>query len=100
MRRIEIISIRCTSHKHDEVKDALTEFLETATGPRPRVRLFGSVAAPTDLSVHIDTTGTQKTEGESPIGIHMANMLRRFGLVNHDVWTEIEMHEIDTGEGT
>jgi len=59
-------------------------------GRSPKIVTYSRVLIDTDYSIHI-IHDSGKVEGQgSALGLHLANTLKAFGLVNHSVWGEIK----------
>ena len=89
MEQLEIIEVRSAGLTHAAILKDLAGIIETAGSEpgEPNLRIYGHSSVETDVAVHIRHVRTEALDGGSPLGYHLAGHLRRFGLVNHDVWT-------------
>ena len=92
MKQREIIELRSVGPRRDTVEQALKEMLvSSTTGPEGYdVTLFRHAEVETDLAVHIVCEGRTVLHDGSRLGHHLVEFLRRFGLVNHDLWISME----------
>ena len=68
-----------------EVIDMLSELNDSETSVS--AELYCSMSLPTDFSVHLDYFAPEKNKSPSVIGQHLAEALKKFGLISHSVWS-------------
>ena len=54
----------------------------------PDFRIYGNSEVDSDLSIHLLHSAKNPDPKQSPLGYHIASMLRTFGLVSHTTWLE------------
>lgn len=54
----------------------------------PNFRIYENSDIVTDLSIHLFHSTKKPGKNQSPLGYHIASMLRSFGLVSHTTWME------------
>jgi hypothetical protein len=92
MKWIEILELRCAGRNQDTLKSEMKQLLEDVQteGAEQRVQTFSHFTISTDFSIHLfHDTKTVPPSGGSPLGLHLASSLKRYGLVNHSIWFEM-----------
>jgi len=54
------------------------------------VRIFSRVNLHTDFSLHLEWQFKKLPSGASPLGLHLAQILKDYGLINHTLWKKEE----------
>ena len=92
MKWLEIIHLRSIKEKPaklaKEIKSSLVE--HSLKGDPFHVQVFIHHTLTMDLSIHLqqETVGDQRPTAE--LGLALAEGLKEYGLVNHDVWMGFE----------
>ena len=87
MTHLEIVELRSFDHRQEDIRRALDDLLDASQESGVSgIRVYRHTTVETDLSIHILHEDRTPLSGGSPLGFHLANFLRKFGLVNHDLW--------------
>lgn len=90
MKWLEIIELRTGSYQ----RQALEQYLERLQHElerdlnHPKFRIYENSDIDGDLSIHLLHSTKRPDQEQSPLGYHIASMLRTFGLVSHTTWME------------
>ena len=88
MKWLEIIELRTANRITKELKRSLDELI---TGVRheqgsPKINVFLSFSVNGDFSVHLTHNLEEPNASGSVLGIRIADALKAFGMVNHQIW--------------
>jgi hypothetical protein len=75
-------------HMLEELKMDLTESSDVHN-----VKFFSNLSVENDFSIHLVHKSSLPETGGSPIGLYITSSLREFGLVNHQIWCEMDRNE-------
>ena len=91
MKYIEIIRLRTTGNYSDEIVQKLMEIMDTkkATDNRCNMNFFKNTPFQTDLLVLIVYYADMIDPHGSRTGRELCEALKKFGLINHTIWTEL-----------
>lgn len=90
MEWLEIIELRTGSdnrHELDLYLNSLSSDLERDNS-HPSFRIYQNSDIAYDLSIHLFHSTKKPDQKQSPLGYHIASVLRTFGLVSHTTWME------------
>jgi hypothetical protein len=90
MRWIEIIKLRSAgkgSGLLEELPLPMGEFIQNGV---VEMKIYRHAALDTDLSVHLHWKSEWPEQNGSPLGLHLAQVFKDFGLVDHSIWIEEE----------
>ena len=90
MKWLEIIELRTGSDNRyalEQYLNSLCHDLESDPN-HPRFRIYENSDIESDLSIHLFHSTKKPDQKQSPLGYHIASMLRTFGLVSHTIWME------------
>ena len=85
MRILEVIHLRMAG---DDPK-TLAELVRTAVGDAadsPDLRIYHHARVEDDLLVHLYREATDQRNRASELGLRLASLLRKHGMVEHSVW--------------
>ena len=88
MKWLEIIELRTANRITGELKRSLNELISSARQEHdpPIISIFSSYSINGDYSVHLLHRQQEPGAGGSVLGLRIADALRSFGMVNHQVW--------------
>jgi hypothetical protein len=78
------LSVECRKVLRDIMTDAKDEEEITA------VSVLENTLNENDIAILIYWKGEPKHSGKSIFGLHVVEALKRFGIINHDVWKEMK----------
>jgi hypothetical protein len=90
MKWLEIISLRSLSDNQEQIKEQLHELLLDVMNHESRASLtiYSRVLIDSDFNIHLQHEGEEIETKGSSLGIYIASLLKKFGLVNHSVWVQ------------
>ncbi len=90
MKWLEIIELRSVGSNRELLKRQLKALIDEAhkKAEQQAIKVYNHVAIDTDFSIHLLHDSKEADIGGSPLGLHLASALKKFGLVNHSVWVE------------
>ena len=91
MKYIELIRLRTTGHYSDEIVQILMERMDTMkeTDNRCNMHFFKNTPLKTDFLCLIVYNADIIDLDGSLIGRELCELLNKFGLINHTIWTEL-----------
>ena len=92
MRWIEIIELRSTDRNKERLDlklRGLISDIDKTSNPRT-IRAYSHVMINTDFTIHLQHNSKKPEYGGSRLGLNIAAALKEFGLVNHNVWVEMQ----------
>jgi hypothetical protein len=99
MTWIEIINARLTGvSKPWELKGLFSEIrahVEVRAGKMVRLAFFRNNLVENDWSIHIRWKTRTKPTGKTELGIKLAEILTSFALVDHSIWVEEQLNDLD-----
>ncbi len=92
MMWLEVIHVRVTDQECDRLLPIFTDLLKEIREKEncKKVQLFRRALLKNDVCLHLYHDSENAGVEGSPVGLHLATMLKPFGMVNHTVWTEKE----------
>lgn len=96
MKWLEVIELRSASSnlKNFEPRlKTLMEELHNETKMR-KIIIYNRFSIDSDYSIHIHHDTNEAEINRSPMGLHLAAILKELGLVNHTVWIENKSENI------
>ena len=92
MSWIEVIHVRSIQSKHaliaDHVHRLISEIREQNS--MMKINAFSRCNLKTDHCLHLHHQSEQVMKSGSKIGNHLADELKKYGLVNHSIWRKYE----------
>jgi hypothetical protein len=90
MKWLEVIKLRSAGKDSGSLNELLLLMDKFSQRGLVETKIYRHAALETDLSVHLrwDSEWPERT-GSSP-GLHLAQALKEFGLVDHSIWIEEE----------
>lgn len=92
MKWLEIIELRTANRLTKQLKRSLHDLVYKVAKERglPKISVFSSFAIDGDFSIHLIHYRHPPTPSGSVLGIHIADALKSYGMVNHQIWCGIE----------
>ncbi|MFC1693007.1 hypothetical protein ACFL1R_05845 [Candidatus Latescibacterota bacterium] len=91
MRWLEIIELRSATSKWKkmatQIKKMITD-LNRDTGNHS-LTAYSQAMIENDFSIHLTHESCSVEKNGSSLGLHLASVLREYGMVNHSVWIEL-----------
>ena len=96
MKWLEIIELRTANRITKELKRSFDELISGVKQEQdsPKISVFSSFSVDGDFSVHLTHNLEEPNAGGSVLGIRIADALRAFGMVNHQIWCGIKNERI------
>jgi hypothetical protein len=88
MSRLEIIHLRTAGRASADLAVQVREAIGPEIDGPGVVAIYRRCGLDTDVAIHIKDRG--ETGGPSLLGLHLAEALGAFGLVEHSVWEELK----------
>lgn len=90
MKWLEIIELRSVNSNRELLKSQLRNLINEAEqeAKKQAIKVYSRVMVDTDFSIHLFHNSKKATSDGSPLGMHLASVLKEFGLINHSVWIE------------
>jgi hypothetical protein len=90
MKWIEIITLRSNGNVQ---KSLIPELLKPVAEDKERgglvsMKIYRNPWIDTDMSIHLHWESTRVEQHGSAMGLHLTQILKEFGLVNHSAWVE------------
>lgn len=94
MQWLEIIELRTGSDNRESLWQLLKDISKELShqADKPLFRIYSSFSVDSDFSVHLIHRHSRPDLMGSPIGLQIASSLRDFGLLNHQIWCEMDNH--------
>ena len=95
LKTLEIIHLRLAGDSPETLVDMIRKAIRSAPGSM-KVRIYRHRELETDLVVHLHREVNGLGYHASNPGLHLASVLREYGMVEHSVWvedTEREQHD-------
>lgn len=91
MKCLETIDLRTSGVDSDVLDNTLARLTDELNREYEhyRVTLYRHLAVKTDWSIHIYYHSETPPASLSPVGSLISSALRKYGLVNHGIWSEI-----------
>lgn len=90
MKSVEIIALRASGTDRAKLNSMLARVVEEigeAAG-KDGFSAYRRLMVDTDFSIHLVHDSAQGQDGRSPLGLHLASMLKEYGLVSHSIWVD------------
>jgi hypothetical protein len=88
MKWIEIIKVRNAGKAPESLKGFLSGLLRNAPPGLIGARICRHAQWETDWSLHLRWESKKAEKNGSALGLHVAQALKEFGLVDHSIWIE------------
>jgi hypothetical protein len=91
---LEIVDVRAGEKNQNLLELQLEKLIHEVDhlAPPIKVSIYHHNAFKTDFSIHLIYHYNKKYELGSPLGLYLTSALKEFGLVSHNMWTEITSH--------
>ncbi len=91
MKWLEIIELRTANRITRELKRSFDELISGVKQEHdsPKISVFTNFSVDGDFSIHLTHNQKEPNAGGSVLGIRIADALRAFGMVNHQIWCGI-----------
>ena len=92
---LEIIELRTgTSNMEnlEKVLQKIAEALKNGSDPR-KIKIYRSYSVHGDFSIHLVHKSTEPDKRGSQLGLHLATSLKKFGMLNHQIWHEMKSNQ-------
>ncbi len=89
---LEIIELRTGTNNTENLEKVLqkiVEALKNESDPR-KIKIYRSYSVHSDFSIHLAHKLTKPDKRGSQLGLHLAASLKKFGLLNHQIWHEMK----------
>lgn len=92
MKWIELISLRSIHKDREWLECGLNELIDKVKRENGdlTITLYKRVLVDSDIGVHISHNSGKIENGGSRLGLHLAAVLKEYGMVHHSIWIEIE----------
>jgi hypothetical protein len=90
MKWLEIIKLRSAGKDSGLLEELLLSVGKSSHSGLRKMKTYHHVALELDLSVHLHWESVRPEQNGSPLGLHLAQALKEFGLIDHSVWIEEE----------
>jgi hypothetical protein len=90
MKWLEIIELQTVEDNYELLDKVLDDLIETIDykGNPPAIKTYRHKTVETDIYIKLLHDSEQADIRESLLGLSLASALRKFGLVNHNIWIE------------
>lgn len=99
MNRLEVIHLRCLTHKYNEVHRMIKELIRDGNSSMTlaHMKIYSRRNLSTDISFHIHYSAGDRSQMDTA-GIKIASALKGYGLVRHTIWDVLEMDHGDADQ--
>ncbi len=90
MKWLEVIELRSLRGKIEIIEPEIRELIGQIKAGREEltINVYRGFTNEGDLSIHLRHETDPSEPGKSNLGLHLAALLRDFGLIHHNVWIE------------
>jgi len=88
MKWIEIIRLRSAGKAPETLNALFSAFTKNVLPGLTETRICRHVLWETDWSLHLEWESEKAEKNGSALGLHLAQALKEFGLVDHSIWIE------------
>ncbi|MFO7461739.1 MAG: hypothetical protein R6X07_14060 [Desulfatiglandales bacterium] len=88
MKWIEIIRLRSSGKVPEPLEGFLWGLKKEASPGLTRARIYRHANWQTDWALHLHCDSEEPEKNGSALGLHVAQALKEFGLVDHSIWIE------------
>ncbi len=92
MSWLEVIHLRMTDRQKEQCTLTVQHLVNEAKreGVCRKIKLYKRELVDTDLSIHLIYDTQQVEMSGSSLGIRIATALKKFGMINHTVWSGMQ----------
>ena len=92
MKWVEIITLRSTGNDLEalDIKSLVAIKDDYPAGKLEQIIVYKRYAMDTDLSMHLHWNSNRVEPAGSKLALHLMQLLKEYGLVNHSIWREEE----------
>jgi hypothetical protein len=88
MNWMEIIRLRSAEKAPESLKGLLSGLTRKGQPGLVEARLYRHASWETDWTLHLHWDSEKPEENGTALGLHLAQALKEFGLVDHSIWIE------------
>jgi len=90
MKWLEIIELRSVESNRELLESQLQKLINEVDKETKKqaIKVYSHTTVETDFRIHLLHDSKEADISGSPLGLHLASALKKFGLVNHSVWVE------------
>ena len=95
MKWLEIIELRSTTSNRlllESQLHGIVNNLDKET-QKHKITAYSHVMIDNDFSIHLTHDSKNIEKNGSSLGLHLASLLKEYGMVNHSVWIELKKEE-------
>jgi hypothetical protein len=92
MKWLEIIELRTVDSNRESLESQLQELIDEADMEKEQqtIKAYSHAMVDSDFSIHLFHKTEIVEKAGSRLGLRLASALREFGLVNHNIWIEMQ----------
>lgn len=97
MKRLEVISLRASGYLEQQAYQSMSKFCRIVkihhslnTNFSLSAKFYVHASIPGDLALIISSQVQEGKDMRTDLGVYMADLLKRFGLVDYNCWLMIE----------
>jgi hypothetical protein len=88
MRWLEVIKLRSAGEGSRLLEEFLVPIDRLSQYGLVGIKTYRHATLETDLSVHLFWESERPEQNGSNLGLHLAQALKEFGLIDHSIWIE------------
>ena len=90
---LEIIELRTGSNNMERLEGILQSLVEAFKegNDQGKIKIYQRHAIHSDYCIHLVHRSTKPNTNGSKLGLHLAASLKQFGLLNHQIWHEMNI---------
>ncbi len=91
MKWLEIIELRSVESNRELLESQLQKLINEVDKETKKqaIKVYSHTTVETDFRIHLLHDSKEADISGSPLGLHLASALKKFGLVNHSIWIEM-----------
>jgi hypothetical protein len=90
MKWLEVIKLRSAGKSYGLLEKFLLSMAKVNQSGLIEIKIYRHAALETDLSVLLHWESERPEQNGSSLGLHLAQALKDFGLIDHSIWIEQE----------
>jgi len=89
MKWLEIIKLRTAGNRDALLDEFLRSLVESGKSRElVEMKTYHHAALENDVSVHLHWESDRPEQNGTELGLHLAQALKEFGLIDHSIWIE------------
>jgi hypothetical protein len=88
MKWLEVIKLRSAGKDSELLKEFLFSIIKFSQSELVEMKIYRHAVLGSDLSIHLDWESERPEQNGSGLGLHLAQALKEFGLIDHTIWVE------------